>query len=1040
MCYYQNSLAQGLYTQFGKNRVESNNFKWQNISNTLVTIYYHDNGYAVANNAIEITTNETPSVEKLLGSAISQAVIVILYNNIHEYQQSNLELANAAINPAGFNTIRQNIFPVYFDGDYNHLKKQLRQALANALLTDFFYGGSIQEKVSNNVLLSLPDWYYKGLLSYISESWNVTNDDEMRDKIESGGFQNFNLLTKEEEVLAGKSLWYYLAVNNKSEAIASIVFWTKYERSAENALLRTTGKTMKSLLNNWRSWFENRYAEENRLGNMPRGTENSPSKIASAKHTRFTISPNGKYMAIVTNKSGLVKVWLYNTSNKNTKLLYKTGYKSQNITPDNTYPLIAWHPNSRKIGIITYHNRKDQLKEVNISNLSSKFISIGNHDGIIDFIYSPSGDSLVLSAFSNGQSDLFWVDVKKKVISNITNDIYYDANPSFLPNGEIVFASRRPIIKINNEQILDVSNYPTSIHRITSQGILPVGMPKTGANYYAPLYYGSNLITCLTDESGVINAVVCAINDSSNFVFVSNYKRNIIYQDIAQASGQLAELILFKEKYYIYLSDLADDVLKESQNIIIKPTTFRNKNPIGQEVFNTKGSIKKVPNEPIKDIDSTPKKLIDTPKIDSYFITNFPIIDYQLNTGSLATLQPSLNETGAALRSPLYINYVVTQTDNSNLGFPYFPLEADSFAMLIPFFSFNIAAEAADLYRNYVFNAGMRFHLDLRGHDYRIGFQALKFKVDFEAGALKRKRVFGNVGNTRQFNQGDVWAGASYPFSERSKIKFILGGKQDQVLYGLDKENSILDEVIDRKLFYYQAQWVVDNSIDKGLNKIYGLRTKIYAEQYHLLNQGGLMTNLGFDLRRIIPIWGELAWATRLSGAFSVSKLKTIYYLGGEETDIFPNYSTIIPFARDPNYIFLVMAPTLRGYARNTSHGFANAVLNNELRFPIISHFYKAPMYNNFLKSFTISSFLDIGSAWKGINPYQSEIPSNTVQYVRSNYTVTATSPGNPWLLGSGFGVRALILGYFVKFERGWGVKNGNLLPGLNYITIGLDF
>ncbi len=1030
-----------MYTSFGKNRVSSNNYNWQNTNNTLITIYYYDNGFQVANNAIEIATNETKDVEKQLGATLSQPVNVILYNNIHQYRQSNIELSSAPINPAGFSNIRQNIFPVYFDGDYNHLKKQLRQALANAILTDLFYGGTIQEKVRTNVLFSLPDWYYKGLLAYIAEPWNVQEDDEMRDKIESNSFQNFNTLSKEDELLAGKSLWYYLASNNGKDAVASIVFWTQYERSAEGALMRSTGTEMSRLLRNWRLWFTSKYADENRLGNLPRGTENSPEKIAKYKHTRFTISPNGKYMAIVTNNSGLVKVWLYNTKNKSTKLLQKIGYKSEIITPDNVYPLIAWHPSSKKIGIITYHNGKDELKEIGILNLNSKFIDIGKHDGVRDFCYSPGGDSVVLSAFSRGQSDLFYVGIKTKKITPITNDYYLDINPSFLPNGDLIFASKRPKDKPENETILNVSNYPTAIFKINEIGkISAIGNPKFGANYYAPLYYNNGLITCLTDETGVVNAVVTSQDSNAEFQFVSNYKRNILYQDIAAETEQLAELVLFNEKYYIYLSSLATDVLKESSTINPKNTSFRVKNPIGSKPINTKTANKKkaiidsLSQDSIVFLDSVSKI------IQPYFLSNFPIVDYEITDAQKAANTQPASCLAEKSVTNFFMNYLVTQTDNSNQGFPYYPIEMDSFALLVPFFSFNAEAEAADIFRNYIFKGGIRIHGDLNGHDYHLKFQALKYRVDFDAGAQKRYRSVGNVGEVTEFKQAEMWAGASYPFSERSKLRLSVAGKQDRVMPGLDNELAVTLPIIDRRMAITTLQWVFDNSMDKGINKTIGIRSKIYSEYYQFTNLKGSMLNLGFDVRRNIPITGELIWASRLAGAYSVGKLKTIYYLGGTETAIEPKYNKTLAFAKDNDYVFLAAAPNLRGYLRNASHGYSTTVLSTELRFPIISHFYKAPLSNQFYKTFTLSSFMDLGGAWNGINPYNSEIPSNTVTYNLPNYTIKATSPGNPWLLGTGFGVRANVLGYLFKLERGWGVANGGLLPGVNYISIGLDF
>jgi WD40 repeat protein len=1036
----QSILAQGMYTSFGRNRVGSNNYQWQTMSNSLVSIYFHDNGTVVAKNALEILTSETSSVERIIGSSLSQKVIIVLYNNINELKQSNTGIVNSPINPAGYSRIRQNIFPIYFNGDYNHLKIQIRKALANAILTDLFYGGSVQEKVRSNVLISLPDWYYQGLLSFISDPWNVVIDDVMRDKVEYNSFKNFNNLNKEDQIIAGKSLWFFIDKKYGKEALANIIFWTQYERSAEQALARTTGMGMGNLLQSWRLWFRDRYSKENRLGQMPRGTESSPEKIANYKHTRFAISPNGKYLSIVTNDNGLVKVWLYNLANRSTKLLKKSGYRSEHHLNQQYYPIIAWHPFSRKIGIIDFKGGKEVLEQISINSGKSTFTNLNFYDGIRDFCYSQDGDSIIMSAFLKGQSDLYLMDLKTGKNTQLTNDYYLDINPRMHPNGDILFASRRPLVPSTQENILKVSNYPLSIFSFTSGGALKqLGKPKNGANYTNPLYYGDGLITCLTDETGVINAVVAKDNEASPFTLVSNYKRSVLYQDIAQDAGKLAELVLYKGKYYVFLSHLAEDVIGESK--VFKPlmTTYRLKNPVGFDADVEPIKKRKV----VIPKDSTQTKNVKDSVIqkEPYFLSNFEVKDYDINTSVTAPDLPIAVPPELSEKNIYFVNYLITQTDHSNLGYAYYLIEMDSNAMCVHPLSFNVAAEVSDIFRNYVATGGFRIHGDLAGHDAYLKFRALKHRIDFEGSVMRRMRIYVKSSNTiEKAAQAKFSVGASYPFSERSRISLALGGQQDQIVEALDYSEAINEPRTNRQMITSKLEYVFDNTVNRGVNKVYGIRAKAYAEHYQFIKEKSSLVNLGFDIRRTVPISGELVWANRLAGGISPGKFKTIYYLGGIETWILDEYNQDLGFARDPNYKFLSLAPNLRGFNRNISHGWATGVFSSELRFPIISNFYKAPIYSDFFRTFTLSSFMDIGSAWNGFNPYTSENPFNTKTFDYPNYTVSVTSPRNPWLMGTGIGVRASVLGYLLKVERAWGRLDKQWNKGITYFSIGLDF
>lgn len=960
---------------------------------------------------------------------------------MNEYRQSNFNIQYTPFNPAGNSKIRQNLYPVYFNGDYNYLKKQLRKALSNAILTDLFYGRSVQEKIRSNAGMSLPFWYYDGLLSYLSEPWNVRLDDLMRDKIEHGAFNNFNNLNKENQLLAGHSLWYFLEKEYGKDKITSTIFWTQYENDGESALMRISGISIGRLLQNWKEFYTKRYSSENRLGSMPKGTEKSPEKIAKYKHTRFVVSPNGRNLAIVTNDRGLVKVWVYNMRTQKTNLIRRFGYKSPTLIPDNYYPIINWHPDGKKLGIVSYLKGEEKLEEVTIRTNKTKIYSLGKHDGISDFCYSLEGDSVIISAFNQGQSDLYLVNLNANKVTQLTNDLYLDINPSMHPNGSILFASRRPSSDRVEENILEVANYPLTIfNRSLSGEISQIGKPLYGANYYSPLYYGNGLITCLTDETGIINAAIAKENKNEKFTLVSSYKRSVLYQDIAWGSQELAELVLNNGKYHIYVSELSSSVLSESKILNPVRTSFRLTNPVGFEpenskVFKKKSKPKKVENDSVKADTAIVKKKAP------YFLSNFPIVDHPIETAAELINQPVSLLPEDEAPTLFFTNYLLTQADQSNLGFPYFPIEMDSHAMDYSIFSINLAGEVSDLFRNYIARGGFRLHGDLLGYDAYAQMDILKHKVDFEIGGMRRVQTYlNNIDYTERAAQSKIWAGASYPFSERSSLNYKLGYQHDRVVSVLDQSDAINQPNVDRPFITNKLEYVYDNSINKGNNRVLGIRAKVFAESFLMLNQSGNVFNVGWDLRNVSNLGGGLLLANRLAGGISPGTKKTIYYLGGIETWLNRQYNAELGFNRDPDAIFQAHSPSLRGFPRNISHGWATGVLNTELRYPILASLFKAPLYYEFFKTFTVYSFLDVGSAWNGFNPYTSSNPFNTRTFDFPNYTVSVTSPRNPWLMGTGIGVRASVFGYLLKVERAWGRLDKTWQNGITYLSLGLDF
>jgi hypothetical protein len=46
----------------------------------------------------------------------------------------------------------------------------------------------------------------------------------------------------------------------------------------------------------------------------------------------------------------------------------------------------------------------------------------------------------------------------------------------------------------------------------------------------------------------------------------------------------------------------------------------------------------------------------------------------------------------------------------------------------------------------------------------------------------------------------------------------------------------------------------------------------------------------------------------------------------------------------------------------------------------------------------------------------------------------------NPVVMGYGFGLRSMLLGYFVRFDYAWGVETGIVQDPILYFSIGTDF
>jgi hypothetical protein len=84
--------------------------------------------------------------------------------------------------------------------------------------------------------------------------------------------------------------------------------------------------------------------------------------------------------------------------------------------------------------------------------------------------------------------------------------------------------------------------------------------------------------------------------------------------------------------------------------------------------------------------------------------------------------------------------------------------------------------------------------------------------------------------------------------------------------------------------------------------------------------------------------------------------------------------------------------------------------------------------------------FTDIGTAWKGNSPYSISNPFNTVIVSSQQYKITVKSQRDPFLYAFGFGIRAKVLGHYIKMDRGWGIVENKFQRGITSFSLGLDF
>lgn len=295
----------------------------------------------------------------------------------------------------------------------------------------------------------------------------------------------------------------------------------------------------------------------------------------------------------------------------------------------------------------------------------------------------------------------------------------------------------------------------------------------------------------------------------------------------------------------------------------------------------------------------------------------------------------------------------------------------------------------------------------------------------------------------------------TYPFNQLNSLRLKVGFRNDRFIVRSTELAHLLAPNSSQNYLFSRLEFVHDHTLPVAKNIQYGFKANVYYEvqkefptredtvlnqsvQLPVFNNQYLML-WGFDLRHYQKVHKTIIWANRLAYSTSVGTKKMIYYLGGTEGMLFPNFDTTNIVNTNNNYAFQSLAVNMHGFSQNIRNGNSFMVLNSELRVPIFTAFSNRPPKSQFLENIQLIGFFDVGTAWEGITPFSN---GNIAQEVRENAVSTARLNiyKQPIVMGFGLGLRAEIMGYFLRGDLGWGYDTGNINKPRFQFAIGYDF
>ncbi len=1065
----------GHQLRFGKNRVQYNDFYWEYYRFPRYDTYFYLDGKNLARYASKVIDEELKNMEDFFSHSLDSRIIFLIYNKHSEFKQSNIGLVtgNDETNLGGSARIISNKVFIYYEGDHRKFVKQIRAAIAEVLFNDVMYGGNFRQRVSSSTLLSVPDWYYKGLISYLTEDWSFEIDNRIKDALENGNLKKFNHLKDEDAVYAGHAIWYFISRNYGSAVIPNILYLTRVNKNVESGFLYVLGTNIKTLTPVWLDFYKTRFEKDGETANFP---EHSGPKIKTKKNRVYQhakISPDKKYLAYTSNFSGKRHLWLQDLQTGKKKKLIRLEHRLPQIV-DYSYPVIAWHPTGKILAYIAEIKGKLVMHFYFVDTKKTQTRNIPYYDKILDFAYSDDGLNMAFSGVMKGQTDLFVYNLSSGASEQITNDAADELYPRFAENStKIIFASNRASDTIEVDKsvrpkvmptydlfVYDFKNKTKVLQRITNTPFDDETKPE-------PIK--KNTYSFLSNQNGVINRVLATYDSTISYVDtithyryyttkypVSNYNRNIDYYSINETGGSIAEILHNDRRDRIVVSPYNNSEVGNG----LKNTVYRGERT---REFRRKDSLIEVAKQKIirqKEIRDSlaANNLIKHPDsvaldINYYVFEQEKENPYHLVYGTDSADIEQEEKTNKWPEQKIYItsfypDEMVTQVDFGFLNDSY---QAYSFGAYYFNPGLNIYTKIgiSDLFEDYKLTGGFRVAGNFDSFEYLLSLEDLKNRWD-------KQYIYHRLSYINYINDivavksitNEVKAKISFPFNQVSSVRATGTLRSDRAVLLSTNTLTLPEKDLYGYYFGLKLEYIFDNTIPRGINLYNGLRFKAFGEYYQDFDDSYFSTYIfGADFRFYIPLHRNLIFAGRVAGSGSFGNGKLVYYLGGVDNWInfsrdIPTFDQTVRVDPNENYIFQAVATDMRGFVQNARNGSKFVIANAEIRWPIIRYFVNRPIQNDFLNNLQVVGFADAGTAWSGESPwdktdaYNTEIVAGDTNPVK----IIIDKKRSPIIVGYGFGVRSKLLGYFIRLDWAWGIDNNVILPRVFYFSLSLDF
>ena len=1076
----------GQYFRFGKNKIQYSPQNWSYLQSDHFDIFYYDGAEDLAQYTAQVAENAYQDTRVLFQHELTQRVPILIYQGHNDFVVTNaVDLPIYSEGISGVTEPYKNRIALPFVGDYRQYRHTLHHELIHAVINDVYFGGALESFLRPAMRLNIPHWFNEGLAEYAAEGWSSDADDWLRDATLHDDVPDIQDIYGFASYQAGQGVWDYIAEQYGRGKIGEILQRLRVTHAFEGTFEQATGLSLSELSNRWRQSLKQIHYPELtvRQDFMDYARPVITLENGGLYNTSPALSPKGDQMAFISTENGLFDVYLADPERGEVlRRLIKGQTSAEFESLRILTPGLCWSPDGKFLALAVKSGSSDAIAILNVESGESRQIRIPRIDQILSLSWNPKYEQIAFSASFGSQSDIFVLDMSSGEISNYTDDVFSDHEPSWSPDGEfILFHSDRgaqTMVRRHHANTFEMANHDYSqydIYRLVPGARFVERLTfETQWDDKSPQFANDpGRLLFLSDRNGILNLYEKDLINGETRP-VTNSLTGITQYSLSR-DGSKAAILGLKEgtpQIYLVRTPFTRALnLEELEPSIWAQRVLQDRTPLAPALALANPDLQ-ISNPFIRDaLDGIPYIRGPRPSPELLASRSRALEARRSNTPPASSEEEPFVARSTTMDTTRYGNvrvnfrdYIFSNVDEED--------EADLQWLLNPFdVEDNIAEDGrfkekkyklrfspdlvygtagydalfgvqgftqitfSDMLGNHRVFVASNLLIDLRNSDYMLSYTYLPRQIDWQVAGFHVSRLLPD--NTRQtiyrYRQYGGGVAFSYPLDKFRRLDLdlsIVGVSQADIV-----EPSIPS--VTRTLFYPALTYTRDVTTPGMFYPIAGNRWALRLSG----SPGGFSAgtvqfiSLLSDVRTYTSFGrGRYSIALRGSAGTSFGPAQQLFYAAGVQNWLNRRFDDEngFPIEDISDFIFATPIMPLRGYNLNARNGSNFGLVNFEVRFPLVNSLVPRslpiiPIYN-----IQGTLFSDVGAIWggRGLNN-----AFNVFKDDESGMRVL-----DDMLVSAGVGLRGLLFGYPVRMDLAWPHDGQEWKRYSLHFSVGLDF